>query len=260
MVLKKIYPAFAVVLSVMLLLINNVTIFAISGSEIDMDQTGSISITIKYDDEPVAGGSLTLYKVASISLDDGNLSYLPTSEFEGFESDFSDALDSKLADELKDYVDEKKLEGTIKEFDDNGKISYEGLELGLYLMIQREAADGFYELNPFLVSVPGETEDGIVLYNVDASPKVEIVAKPGELVEPETTVEEETTKQPEDTPSGISAPSSVPTPSTPVITIPQTGLLIWPVILLAMVGILLIAIGWRIKMPSKLNMRSNNEA
>ena len=78
MVLKKIYPAFAVMLAVMIVLVNHVSVFAISGSEIDMDETGSISITIKYENNPVAGGSLTLYNVASISLDDGNLSYVLT--------------------------------------------------------------------------------------------------------------------------------------------------------------------------------------
>ena len=147
MISKRIYPAFVMILSVMLLLMSNVTVFAVSGSEIDMDETGSISITIKYENNPVAGGSLTLYNVASISLDDGNLSYVLTSDFLDFETDFSDISSDTFAKDLKNYADANKLEGKTEEVDEDGKVSFEGLNLGLYLMVQKDAADGYYEMN-----------------------------------------------------------------------------------------------------------------
>lgn len=253
MVLKKIYPAFAVMLAVMIVLVNHVSVFAISGSEIDMDETGSISITIKYENNPVAGGSLTLYNVASISLDDGNLSYVLTSDFLDFETDFSDISSDTFAKDLKDYADTNKLEGKTEEVDEDGKVSFEGLNLGLYLMVQKDAADGYYEMNPFVVSVPDESM-GKVVYNVDASPKTEIIRKPVEPPETETT-----TVVPTTTAYNVNAPAGAPTPTVPTV-IPQTGLLIWPVLLLAMVGLLLMAIGWRLKMTAKVDMRASNEA
>lgn len=253
MVLKKIYPAFAVMLAVMIVLVNHVSVFAISGSEIDMDETGSISITIKYENNPVAGGSLTLYNVASISLDDGNLSYVLTSDFLDFETDFSDISSDTFAKDLKNYADANKLEGKTEEVDEDGKVSFEGLNLGLYLMVQKDAADGYYEMNPFVVSVPDESM-GKVVYNVDASPKTEIIRKPVEPPETETT-----TVVPTTTAYNVNAPTGAPTPTVPTV-IPQTGLLIWPVLLLAMVGFLLMAIGWRLKMTAKVDMRASNEA
>lgn len=253
MVLKKIYPAFAVMLAVMIVLVNHVSVFAISGSEIDMDETGSISITIKYENNPVAGGSLTLYNVASISLDDGNLSYVLTSDFLDFETDFSDISSDTFAKDLKNYADANKLEGKTEEVDEDGKVSFEGLNLGLYLMVQKDAADGYYEMNPFVVSVPDESM-GKVVYNVDASPKTEIIRKPVEPPETETT-----TVVPTTTAYNVNAPAGAPTPTVPTV-IPQTGLLIWPVLLLAMVGLLLMAIGWRLKMTAKVDMRASNEA
>lgn len=253
MVLKKIYPAFAVMLAVMIVLVNHVSVFAISGSEIDMDETGSISITIKYENNPVAGGSLTLYNVASISLDGGNLSYVLTSDFLDFETDFSDISSDTFAKDLKNYADANKLEGKTEEVDEDGKVSFEGLNLGLYLMVQKDAADGYYEMNPFVVSVPDESM-GKVVYNVDASPKTEIIRKPVEPPETETT-----TVVPTTTAYNVNAPAGAPTPTVPTV-IPQTGLLIWPVLLLAMVGLLLMAIGWRLKMTAKVDMRASNEA
>ena len=253
MISKRIYPAFAMIVSVMLLLMSNVTVFAVSGSEIDMDETGSISITIKYENNPVAGGSLTLYNVASISLDDGNLSYVLTSDFSEFETDFSDISSDTFAKDLKNYADANKLEGKTEEVDEDGKVSFEGLNLGLYLMVQKDAADGYYEMNPFVVSVPDESM-GKVVYNVDASPKTEIIRKPVEPPETETT-----TVVPTTTAYNVNAPTGAPTPTVPTV-IPQTGLLIWPVLLLAMVGLLLMAIGWRLKMTAKVDMRASNEA
>ena len=253
MISKRIYPAFAMIVSVMLLLMSNVTVFAVSGSEIDMDETGSISITIKYENNPVAGGSLTLYNVASISLDDGNLSYVLTSDFSEFETDFSDISSDTFAKDLKNYADANKLEGKTEEVDEDGKVLFEGLNLGLYLMVQKDAADGYYEMNPFVVSVPDESM-GKVVYNVDASPKTEIIRKPVEPPETETT-----TVVPTTTAYNVNAPTGAPTPTVPTV-IPQTGLLIWPVLLLAMVGFLLMAIGWRLKMTAKVDMRASNEA
>ena len=46
-----------------------------------------------------------------------------------------------------------------------------GLELGLYLIVQTEASKGYEPINPFLVSLP-MAEDGKWNYAVDASPKV----------------------------------------------------------------------------------------
>lgn len=50
-------------------------------------------------------------------------------------------------------------------------MTFRGLELGLYLIVQTEASKGYEPINPFLVSLP-MAEDGKWNYAVDASPKV----------------------------------------------------------------------------------------
>ena len=42
-----------------------------------------------------------------------------------------------------------------------------------YLLVQQQAANGFEKMDPFLVSLP-MVEDGTYIYQVDASPKLEI--------------------------------------------------------------------------------------
>ena len=48
-------------------------------------------------------------------------------------------------------------------------MTFRGLELGLYLIVQTEASKGYEPINPFLVSLP-MAEDGKWNYAVDASP------------------------------------------------------------------------------------------
>ena len=96
------------------------------------------------------------------------------------------------------------------------------MEPGLYLLVQYKAAEGYEAAAPFLVSVP-MNEDGTYIYDVDASPKVEL------------------TKAPQPTPT--------PTPKPP--TLAQTGQLNWPVPVLAIIGLCLFSLGWLLRFGRK---------
>ena len=42
----------------------------------DISKKGTISITMIYDNKPVSGGTLTLYRAGQVNVDDGNLSLI----------------------------------------------------------------------------------------------------------------------------------------------------------------------------------------
>lgn len=134
--------------------------------------TGTIRVTL-YDsanDKALSGGKLTLYRVAEVKRQNGNLSYEYCGDFYGCGIALGDLTDSTLAAQLQEYLPQS-AEGTTKTIDADGNVTFCGLELGLYLIVQTEASKGYEPINPFLVSLP-MAEDGKWNYAVDASPKV----------------------------------------------------------------------------------------
>ncbi len=187
----------------------------------DAAQTGSISAAMTYEDQAVGGGSLTLYRVGDVTQDDGNYSFTLSEAFADSGVSLEDITAASLADTLAAYAEENALEGSTVDISEDGTWTASGLELGLYLIVQNDPADGFEAISPFLVSVPMyDEETGAYVYDVNAQPKL------GTLTETETTT---------------------PTPSTSTstdTTLPQTGQLNWPVPVLTVAGLCLLLAGW----------------
>lgn len=223
-------------LTAMLILTMSVTSYA---HEVpDSSKTGSIAVTMLYEGKPVAGGTLTLYRVGEISEDDGNYSFVLTGDFTESGASLEDISSTTLASDLAAYVSDNSLAGTKVAISSNGTVTIPGLELGLYLVVQTQASRGYKAVSPFLVSVP-MLEDGSYLYDVDATPKLEAL-----------------TKTPPRTPS--SETPSTENPSTPVTTttvstaiLPQTGQLNWPVPALAVSGLCLFLAGWALRLGKR---------
>lgn len=196
----------------------------------DISKKGSISVTVLYDNQPVSGGTLTLYKVGNIKENDGDYSFGLTADFIGSGVKLTDISSADLAVALENYAVKQGCDGIEKEIGKDGKISYSELDLGLYLLVQNKAADGYNKMTSFLVSIP-MNENGVYIYDVDASPKAELEKEPA----PET---DETT--PPKTP-----PTTPPTtpPKTPN-RLPQTGQLNWPIPVLVISGMIVFALGW----------------
>ena len=189
----------------------------------DMTKTGSISAEMLYDGEAVGGGTVTLYKAGDVAEDNGNYGFTLTGDFSGSGASLEDISASGLADRLGEYAPENDLTGTTINISSDGTWMAGDLELGLYLVVQQDAADGFEPIAPFLVSVPMYDEAaGVYNYSVDAQPKLSTLTK---TPVPETT-----------------APAAPPASSGG--TLPQTGQLNWPVPVLAAAGLGLLIIGW----------------
>lgn len=185
----------------------------------DMSREGSIKVTMHQGGAIVAGGSLTLYRVGEIFEEDGDYGFRPAGDFAGYDEPYEDVQSAVMAKNLAGYAEEHQLEGMTKKVGSDGSVIFENLQPGLYLIVQTEAAGGYSKADPFLVSVP-MMENGVYIYDVDASPKVDIEKEP----EPE---------------------SSETEPSVPAEPgLPQTGQLNWPIPVLVVSGLCLFAIGW----------------
>lgn len=222
----------------------------------NINQTGSISFTMTYDGAAVGGGSLTLYQVGKVAEDDGNYSFALTDAYaDCTEVDLGDLSDMDSADlpgmaqTLADYTTEHDVQAaTTVQIGSDGTATADGLMLGLYLVMQHQAASGYEAITPFLVSVPMFNEEtGKYYYDVDAEPKM------GELTQ--TPPSETTTTPTPNTPSsesGVTPTETISTSPTAVqTTLPQTGQLNWPVPVLTVAGLLLILTGWYLRSHDK---------
>lgn len=208
---RKIISAMSILLMLCVMVMN------VSALEVpDMNRTGSISITMTYEDQPVAGGSLTLYRVADVHEENGaDYSFRYTSSYADCQILLDDINNSNTALALAEYTAENNISGTKAQISDDGTITFADLELGLYLLVQQDAASGYEPVSAFLVSVPAMKDDSYI-YDVDASPKLALEQAPTE-------------------------PSSPTEPLPPQI--PQTGLNQWPVPVLAICGLFLVMVG-----------------
>ncbi len=238
-------------------------------SSLNPDEKGSISVTMKSDDTTATDGALTLYQVATLNVTNGRMSYTKTDDFVGFDGDL-DVDDTDLAGNLACYVEENGLTGTEAKISSEGEASFDDLTLGLFLLIQTEQSTGFYTIDPVLVTVPIAENDEWV-YNVDASPKIEVNPEPTTTTEPTTSPEPSSEPSESPEPSASSEPSSSPSPSSSTTpgtggtsgtggtggtggtsgtngggtskTLPQTGQLNWPVALFAVLGVIFVVVG-----------------
>ena len=186
----------------------------------DFDRKGSIAVAMNHDGWPVPGGSLTLYRAADVVENDGDYSYAYTADFAGCTIPVTELDSARLPQELARIAAAKRLPGTTQQMSWQGKVKFSDLQIGLYLLVQQEAAPGFAKINPFLVSVP-QNDGGSYVYDVDTAPK--------NVPEPEPT------KPTESKPTDPTKPTGG--------KLPQTGQNNWPVPVMASAGMLMIAAG-----------------
>lgn len=221
-------------LAVMLMLCGMLMLTA-AAEELDLDRTGSISLDMTYQGEPVPGGSLTLYRVAEVTLvNDTDYGYILLETFAASGVSLDDLSAAETANALAAFAAENGIEGTKSQIDENGHVSFPGLALGLYLLVQEDAAPGYEAARPFLVTVPG-VEIDTYIYDVNASPKLQLEQAPTEPTEPPT------------------VPPTEPTEPE----LPQTGQTNWPVPVMGVLGVVLIVFGLALRISAKRDPYEN---
>lgn len=187
----------------------------------DYDRRGTISVTMTYQEKAVAGGNLTIYRVADVVRDDGSYLFEYTADFAECEIPVEELSSSRIADELAKIAKKKSIKGITKTINSKGQITFSDVEIGLYLVVQSKAAPGYSAVTPFLVSVP-RRENERYIYDVDATPKMDVEPQP-----------------------------TKPTSTTPSGRLPQTGQLSWPVPVMLIVGLLFLVGGWHLYTSGK---------
>lgn len=203
------------------------------------DQDCSISLELKYKEAPIPGCKLDLYLVAEVTEgEDYHFRYV--TDLAGFDresyplgqdADLTEVVNGRtLADALSRFRQDNP--GAMypvqqQETDENGVAVFDDLPFGLYYVVQSNAVGGYQPLRPFLVTVPYWDETGAKwLYEVEATSKMEPIQPTPPKEEPEQPTQ-----------------PTVPRPEGPL---PQTGQLNWPVPVLAVGGMVLFLLGWRL--------------
>ena len=137
---------------------------------------GSITVTLEDKEKnQINGTTVHLCQIAELN----STGYYPTKIFEGSGMSISGIInspDESTAKILLDYVTEKEIE-TLSVVSDNGRVLFDDLELGIWLVYCDDASA--YVFNPYIVLLPYKVEGGLS-YDVQSSPKLE-ENKPDEI-------------------------------------------------------------------------------
>lgn len=137
------------------------------------DRVGSISVTLmdQKGKTPIAGAELSLYYVATVSLNSSNhLSYSFADPF----ADCGAALDDPaLTAKLDIFVEDHAAPVEKQVTDTQGYATFTNLSLGLYFVKQTGLVEEYAPCTSFLVTVPNHNTEGYV-YDVNASPKTDV--------------------------------------------------------------------------------------
>lgn len=128
------------------------------------EDSGSIRISLNVGDLAVTNGAFTIYRIG-MKVTDG---YRIDENYGGGFVKESDAMSPHLAQWLSEA---EGLSGKTILLDADGNAVFSQLGEGLYLIMQTERTDGFYPIQPFLMTIPCENRWNVVI-NTDPLPMV----------------------------------------------------------------------------------------
>lgn len=142
---------------------------------------GDLTLILRETDEegnhtPVANVGLTLYKVGSIDFD-GNVHFVIDGALGEKGIDFN-ALSTAddwfaAAEKLAGIIEESGVSGVQDFSNEQGKMTFTGLEEGMYLVVQSDNSSKV-TVSPMLISIPFADSEQGWLYEVQVYPKVAV--------------------------------------------------------------------------------------
>ncbi len=136
---------------------------------VDLNKKGSISINLKGENN-IVGAEIQIIQIGKVNIINNNLVFEYIDEL--------NACNYKLSDEniknIEVCIQNKKLNVTTKITDNNGKVLFDNLNLGVYYIKQINKIKNFSQMDPILIMLPKEINNSFE-YNIDASPKIEIL-------------------------------------------------------------------------------------
>lgn len=161
-------------LSILLLMLFTFCANILSVNALDFTKKGSIEITLieKEEQTKINGAELTIYKIADAKEENHNLAFEYVNEL----SDCKVSLDNLDNDNISEEIN-KCLNDSVKGISlvtEDGKVNFEDLDLGLYLVKQTNKVEGYSVITPYLVMIPRVINDEWT-YNVTSKPKTDII-------------------------------------------------------------------------------------
>lgn len=274
-------------LVVLLIALMQFSVAAEARSLPDINKICSLTIDMAYRNNPLPDALLTIYHVGEVRIENALAWYDLTSEFSGVTGVEFDEMTSsenrQFASTLKAYVNANNITGTSGRTNSRGRVTFSDLEAGIYLLVPGPYS-GYYTIEPSLMVIPQQDGDNGWIYDVTASPKSEPEPTPTSTypptTRPPTTRPPSTTRPPTTTRPPSDPPSYTPTPYTPPVSeyvidpeetpmgveeiyefepeipmgdLPQTGVLRWPIPVLAIAGVFLFGFGWAMNNREKKN-------
>ena len=164
-------------ISALIIIVLCFTLFSFSTTAVSLDSKGSITLYTldKESKKPVSGAVFRIYLFATAYSSGDQLYYNYTEAFKDNGMALSDSSDAYFPIHLKTYADLNDIPYIEKASDSNGKVTFDNLQCGAYLVVPVEMDDGYLNPNPFIVTVPMKDEaNNEWVYDIDATPKMEV--------------------------------------------------------------------------------------
>lgn len=152
-------------------------VLPVSANTVDFNQKGSIMLELVEHEhnEKIAGANIEIIKIADAKVDsNGNLYYEYVTSLNNCNVDIKDVTKidvNELTTCINDNTD--KVSNLT---DSNGIVSFNNLDLGLYLVRQTNKLNNYTSIDSYLVTIP-TIEDNTWIYDICSVPKTEIQKK-----------------------------------------------------------------------------------
>lgn len=140
-----------------------------------LEEKGSITLNLmdSENENPLANVPFRLYFIANAYESGDGIRYELIPPFDEANVDTDDLQDSSLPVHLAHFAISENQPYTEKTTDENGVLSFDNLEAGLYLIVPVQNGEDRCIVSPFLISVPNyDSQNGTWEYDIDASPKI----------------------------------------------------------------------------------------
>lgn len=151
-----------------LLMISPLTM--VKANTVDFSKKGVVTIELVVDQTKVRDAEISISLIARASEKDNNLDFV---YLEDLGSCSVDSTFDLTSDQLS-CIEKLELTSLTKVTDEDGKVEFDNLDLGLYLVKQTNRVEGYSVFEPFLVMLP-QVVDNVWSYEINSQPKIDIV-------------------------------------------------------------------------------------
>lgn len=168
MIMKKIK---GIILMFVMLFMSSVSVYA-ENNIVDFSRKGTIDITLSEEEDiKVSGAEITIYKVADAGVNNSNLEFVYDDTLSTCKEDLGKG---NITNEVVTCVTSSDLVSYSGVTDEEGRVHFDNLDLGLYLVSQTNQVEGYSKVSPFTVMIP-QVQDNSWIYEIEATPKVDII-------------------------------------------------------------------------------------